>query len=93
LALGVLPSAVLFGAAAYASGGVALPLGVHVGMNVGRWLTGEVDQQGIWRLELGSADPGRVETWAPLVGATVPILVSLGLWWWSVRRPAKPAAA
>ena len=93
LALGVLPSAVLFGAAAYASGGVALPLGVHVGMNFGRWLTGEVDEQGIWRLDLDAADPTRLGTWAPLIGAIVPILVSLGLWWWSVRRPAGPAAA
>jgi membrane protease YdiL (CAAX protease family) len=93
VALGVLPSAVLFGAAAYASGGLALPLGVHIGINLGRWLTGEADRAGPWSLGLQDADLQHLQTWAPLIGAAVPLAVSMGLWWWGMQRQApRPAA-
>jgi membrane protease YdiL (CAAX protease family) len=77
--LGVFPSAILFGMATLVSGGLALPLGVHLGINVARWMTGEVDGAGPWTLDTSGLDLARAATLAPLIGAAVPLLVALAL--------------
>jgi hypothetical protein len=89
---GVLPSALLFGIAAFVSRGLALPLGIHLGMNLGRSLMSEADGAGPWRLELAGSDTAPVATWAPLLGACAPLLVAGLLWGWYRLRPAiRPA--
>lgn len=90
--LGVFPSAILFGMAALVSGGLALPLGVHLGINVGRWMTGEADGAGLWTLDTSGLDPERAATLAPLIGAVVPVAVALALFARYRRRIAmRPA--
>jgi membrane protease YdiL (CAAX protease family) len=77
--LGVLPSAILFGMATLVSRGLALPLGVHMGINVARGMTGEADGAGPWTLDTSGLDAARAATLAPLIGAAVPLTVALAL--------------
>lgn len=77
--LGVFPSAILFGMAALVSGGLAFPLGLHLGINLARWMTGQSDGAGFWALDTRGLDPTRAATLAPLLGAIVPVVMALGL--------------
>jgi hypothetical protein len=86
--LGVFPGGVLFGMAALVSRGLALPLGVHLGINAGRWMTGEADGAGLWTLDTTGLDPARATTLAPLIGAAVPLVVALALFALYRRRLA-----
>ncbi len=79
VATGVLPSALLFGIAAAVSGGMALPLGIHLGINLSRWATGEGSTPGWWTWDASALDPVRAATVAPVVGASVPVLLALAL--------------
>lgn len=92
---GVLPSGLLFGAAAMASGGLALPIGVHAGVNLARWAAGESDSPGfgVWVL-VGRQDADFGAS-AALIGLVVTLLTTSALWLWWRRRSAqssKPAA-
>ncbi len=77
--LGVFPSGLLFGVAAAVSGGLALPVGLHLGINLGRWATGEGGGAGLWTLDTSALDPARAASVAPYLGAAVPLLLALGL--------------
>lgn len=73
--LGVLPSGILFGVAAVVSRGLAMPLGVHFGMVAARALTGESGTP----LLLTSDTSGlhqSASTFAPFVGAAIPLLAA-----------------
>lgn len=91
---GVLPSALLFGAAAMASGGLALPIGVHAGVNLARWAAGESENPGfgVWVL-VGRQDPDFGAS-AALIGLVLTLLTTsaLWLWWWRSDQSSKPAA-
>ena len=87
---GVLPSAVLFGVAAVISGGLALPVGVHLGMNLTRWLTGQGSDPGLWVLDTSALDPARAASLAPLIGAAVPLVVAVVLY---AARGVSPSRA
>lgn len=81
VAFGVLPSGLLFGMAAIASRGLALPFGIHAGLNLGRWLTSETDGAGPWQLDTTSIDVTMAGRWAHWVGAVIPLLVGILIWW------------
>ena len=55
--LGSGPGALVFGMAALATRGIALPLGLHAAWNLGDWLRGGKGDQGMWimRIEEGHA--------------------------------------
>lgn len=91
VALGVMPSALLFGMAAFISRGLALPLGIHLGMNLARWASGEADGHGVWRLDTTGLDAASAPLWAPALGALVPLAIAAALYlaW---RRNDLPAA-
>jgi membrane protease YdiL (CAAX protease family) len=95
VALGVFPSALLFGAVAVATRGIACPLGVHVALNLGQWAMGEKGEPGIWQLALDSASEARVAAVAPIIGFVVvtvsAIAVLLGSTW-HARLADKTAA-
>ncbi len=76
--LGVFPSGLLFGVAAAVSGGLALPVGLHLGINLGRWATGEGGGAGLWTLDTSALDPARAASVAPYLGAAVPLLLASG---------------
>jgi hypothetical protein len=76
--LGVLPSAILFGAAAVVSRGLALPLGIHLGTVVARTLAGDTDRPLLLVMDTTALDPSAASL-APLIGATLPMLVAASL--------------
>jgi hypothetical protein len=78
--LGVTTGGLLFGMAAIASRGLALPIGLHAAWNIGGWSVGEKGTAGLWTMVLdeGSrASAGRVGTVA-FVG--VMLLGTAGFW-------------
>ena len=78
---GVLPSALLFGVAAMASRGLALPIGVHAGVNMASRSLGEHDAVGLWTLVVGEAARGRIAAVAPWTSAGITVLGAALLWW------------
>ena len=86
---GVLPSAVLFGAVAYRSGGLAMPTGVHAAMNLARVATGERGDTPLWTIVVDESVTARLAAVAPLIGLMATLLVAAVVWWW----PARPWAA
>jgi membrane protease YdiL (CAAX protease family) len=80
---GVLPNAVLFGVVALASGGLAMPIGLHAALNIGRWATGETETPGIWSM----AVEGQGSPWLPsFIGMVVTTLATMLVWGWYRRR-------
>jgi membrane protease YdiL (CAAX protease family) len=47
--LGPLAGAILFGMAALATRGIAVPLGIHFAFNLGQWAMGQKESAGLWR--------------------------------------------
>lgn len=81
--MGVMPSAVLFGASAHVSRGLAMPIGVHTAVNLAQWIAGEKPEPGWFVLGTAAAHESAVAAAAPLIGAAVPILTAAALWrWW-----------
>jgi membrane protease YdiL (CAAX protease family) len=80
--LGAGVGSLLFGMAAIATRGIALPIGLHAAWNIGDWMRGGKDWAGIWKpvLEEGFKDR------AAFVGITSYVLVTclatLTFWWW-----------
>lgn len=84
--LGVTTGALLFGMAALASGGLALPIGLHAAWNLGAWAMGEKSANGLWRL---SVDPYALDRVA-VVGSSCYVVTMLAgtaaFWLWYRRR-------
>jgi membrane protease YdiL (CAAX protease family) len=80
IVLGVLPCGFLFGAVAMASRGVAMPTGVHAGLNFAQFSIGS---RGSWPVIVADADNARISTLAPAIGAVCVLLASAFFWWWS----------
>jgi membrane protease YdiL (CAAX protease family) len=90
---GVLPSALLFGAAAARSGGLAMPTGVHAALNLARLMTGERGTVAIWTIQIDPARTGRVEAMAPWIGLAVTVFATAALWSWRGSKPTGDASA
>ena len=91
--MGVVPGALLFAAAAIASRGLAMPIGLHAAMNIARWIAGETDSAGLWTLVVEAGVRGRLITWAPLIGLVASSMVTAALLFWHVRhRPSVQVA-
>jgi membrane protease YdiL (CAAX protease family) len=83
---GVLPSAFLFGAAAIASGGLAMPIGVHVGVNAARQAFGESHGGWFWNIAADDASIARISQVAPVTGIAITTFMTLVLWRWHSRQ-------
>jgi hypothetical protein len=87
--LGVFPSALLFGAVAVATRGIAGPLGVHVALNLCQRLMGEKGEPGVWHIGMSSASEPVVTTLAPIIYFVVVTgsAIAVTLWWsWRAKR-------
>jgi membrane protease YdiL (CAAX protease family) len=82
IVFGVLPSAVLFGAAALASGGLAMPIGLHMALNVAQWAIGEKESAGLFTQTVDQTSRARIEQVAPATGMAVTLAMAAVLWWW-----------
>jgi membrane protease YdiL (CAAX protease family) len=85
IALGVLPSALLFGACAVASGGLAKPIGAHMAVNVAPWAIGEADGTGIWTVAVDASAQTAVAATAQLVSPIVTLIAAGAVWTWQKR--------
>ena len=84
--LGVVPSALLYGMAAIASRGLAMPIGVHAGWNLASWSVGEKKAPGIWTMTVEEQASARIATVAPIIGVAVVVLTALVFWHWHQSR-------
>jgi hypothetical protein len=82
IVFGVIPSALVFGAAAIASRGLALPTGIHAGVNLARWAT---NGSGVWRIVIDDQARNRTESWASISGIIITLLAALVFWRWRSR--------
>ena len=85
IVFGVLPSAFLFGAAALASGGLAMPIGVHMALNVAQWAIGEKERAGFFTQVVAPLARARIEQVAPMTGMAVTLATAAVLLWWQRR--------
>jgi membrane protease YdiL (CAAX protease family) len=69
IALGVLPFALLFGAVAQWSGGLAMPIGVHAAVNLARVAMGETNTPGLLRIDVDPRAASALSAHAPWVAA------------------------
>lgn len=89
--VGVLPAALLFGAAAHVSGGLALPIGTHAGINLARWAVGETQTPGLWVVTAANPTQTPAEGLSALLGVAVTLMLTSSLWIWHARRPLADA--
>jgi hypothetical protein len=86
--LGAGVGSLLFGMAAIATRGLALPIGLHAAWNIGDWMRGGKGSVGFWKPVVEDGFKER----AAFVGITSYVLVmclaTLAFWWWhrSVER-------
>jgi hypothetical protein len=93
IALGVFPSALLFGATALAFGNLAAPIGLHAALNFARWSTGETNAPGIWSMAVDDLTRERMVTASPVLGVAVTVVFTIALWWYGRRRAGAVVAA
>jgi hypothetical protein len=79
VALGVLPSAILFGVAAVVSGGLALPIGIHLALNLAQWATG-AKSGGIWSVAFAGDTGGWRGAAEPWIGCVVTLAAAALVW-------------
>jgi uncharacterized protein len=82
IVFGVLPSAFLFSAAALASGGLAMPIGLHMAVNAARWALGEKGSSGFFTMTVDPSASARLERVAPVTGIAITLAMAAMLWWW-----------
>jgi hypothetical protein len=84
--LGPPAGAVLFGMAALATRGLAMPLGIHAAFNFAQWLMGQKETPGPFRLivDAGYTDPAETLGYAAYVAAT--LVAASAFWFWHRRH-------
>jgi len=82
--LGVIPSALLFGIAATSSRGLAMPIGVHTGVNFAQWAVS--DNSGIWKLVFNDQLRLRVDFVSHIIGIAVTLFVAFLFWRLQIHR-------
>ncbi len=94
--LGTTVGSLLFGMAAIATDGIAVPIGIHAAWNFGDWLHGGKDSTGLWTQTVPAAPSKRAEL-AGMLGYLVIMLgATLASWLWyrshsSSRKARDPA--
>jgi hypothetical protein len=80
---GAFVGSLLFGMAALATRGLALPIGLHAAWNFGQWIVGEKETPGLWKQELVGGPTARADHAALL--AYVVVFGAATLAFWSYR--------
>lgn len=78
--LGVIPSGLIFGFATTASRGLAMPIGIHAGVNLAQSSLHGSSAWGFWTLEMDEQVRERIAAIGPVSGAAVALLVALAFW-------------
>lgn len=80
----------VFGMAALATRGLALPIGLHAGWNIGDWASGGKGDGGFWRMTVNPASAGQASAWAMASYVLVMTLAFAVLWSWHRGRGLPP---
>ena len=80
----------MFGMAAIASRGLALPIGLHAAWNFGHWSLGHKGQPGIWEAVISPGFEDRAQFVGMAAYLTVMCSATLAFWLWYRRRTAFP---
>jgi membrane protease YdiL (CAAX protease family) len=83
----------LFGMAALASGGLALPIGIHAAWNFGDWLRGGKGAGSPWTVVVEDGQLARTDATAMVVYVVLVALATAALAWWGRRRRLPLASA
>jgi len=81
---GAFVGSLLFGMAALATRGLALPIGLHAAWNFGQWMIGEKETPGLWKPVLAGEPTARADH-AALI-AYIVVFAAATLAFWSYRR-------
>jgi CAAX protease family protein len=80
--MGVWTGSLLFGMAAIATKGLAVPIGLHAAWNLGDWMRGGKASPGIWRPIVEPGFEERVQLVGLASYVVVMALATLAFWWW-----------
>jgi|SRR5579884_1102690 len=83
--LGAGMGSVVFGMAALATRGLAMPIGLHAAYNFGDWASGGKGDNGIWQVEVapGFDHQAQIVSMSAYVG--VMAIAAATIWWWGHR--------
>ena len=87
--LGPPTGALLFGMAALATRGLAVPLGIHAAFNSAQWFMGQKETAGPFKLLIDPGFSNRAETLAYAAYLTGTLSVTFAFWLWHSRRAAQ----
>jgi membrane protease YdiL (CAAX protease family) len=76
----------LFGMAAIASDGLAVPIGLHAAWNIGHWTLGFKGDEGLWEVITASGKEERSELAAMTAYVVLMALAMFAFWLWNRRR-------
>ena len=78
----------LFGMAALATRGLAVPIGIHAAWNFGQWALGEKNSPGIWKMSINAGFERQTEMAASLCYAVL-MLGAMAAFWGLWRRTTR----
>ncbi|MEO8623784.1 MAG: type II CAAX endopeptidase family protein [bacterium] len=84
--LGVIPGGILFGSAAAASGGLAMPIAVHAALNLALWSVGAKQGSGIWTVIVPPESQPQLDAISPILGVATVLVLSAMTWQLRSRR-------
>jgi uncharacterized protein len=84
--LGVSAEALLFGVAAIATRGLAVPIGLHAAFNFGQWVIGEKERAGLWRPVIKESFREREDAIGMVSYLFVFGLVTFAFLWWQHKN-------
>lgn len=83
---GAAVGSLLFGMAAIATGGLAVPIGLHAAWNFGDWMHGGKGPGGVWKAVVADGFTARAELVGIVAYVTVMMSATLAFWWWHRRK-------
>jgi membrane protease YdiL (CAAX protease family) len=84
--LGPFAGAILFGMAALATRGIAVPLGIHFAFNLGQWVMGQKEITGFWHASIDPTFQKQAETLGYAGYLLGTFAAALCFWLWYRRR-------
>jgi hypothetical protein len=85
--LGAFVGSLLFGMAALATRGLALPIGLHAAWNFGQWMIGEKEVPGLWKPVLAGGPTARADHAALIAYVAVFGATTLAFWLYGRSSP------